>query len=65
MSRAIKRAGKGAAREKAVKNKRDETDSEDSDALQAELEAEAELIELKRVKKAKRDDGSGCHSTEN
>ncbi len=56
MSRVLKRAEKGAAKEKAVKKKRHKSESEDSNDLQEELDAEAELKELKRAKKARREE---------
>jgi hypothetical protein len=44
MSRFLKRAEKGAAKEKAVKKRRHQSESEDSDDLQEELDAEALLV---------------------
>jgi hypothetical protein len=56
MSWVLKRAEKGAAKKKAVKKRRHESESEDSYDLQEELDAEAELKELKRAKKARREE---------
>jgi hypothetical protein len=64
MSRVLKRAEKGAAKEKAVTKRRHESESEDSDDLQEELDAETELKELKRAKKSEKG-RSRCHSKEN
>ena len=51
MSRVIKRGATGAAKEKAGK-KKDETDSDDdSEALQEQLQAEADQREWKKVQK--------------
>jgi hypothetical protein len=40
----LKRAEKGAAKEKAVEKRHHESESEDSDDLQEELDAEAVLV---------------------
>jgi hypothetical protein len=45
MSRVLKHAEKGAAKKKAVKKRLHESGSEDSNDLQEELDAEAELKE--------------------
>ncbi len=56
MSWVLKRAEKGAAKEKDVKKRRHKSKSEDSDNLPEELDAEAELKELKRAKKGGREE---------
>ncbi len=44
MSRVLKRAEKGSAKEKALKKRRHKSESEDSYDLQEELDAEAVLV---------------------